>query len=36
MSRNKNDDLSNLDAVERFETYEDYLDSQLTSNDMGM
>lgn len=35
MSRTKNEDLSNLDVVERFETYEDYLDSQLTANDMG-
>eukprot|EP01038_Epipyxis_sp_PR26KG_P016266 gene16266-22154_t len=31
----RNDDLSNLDIVERFETYEDYLDSQLTANDLG-
>lgn len=29
------DDAAALDVVERFETYEDYLDSQLTSNDMG-
>jgi BMFP domain-containing protein YqiC len=28
------DDTTTLDIVERFETYEDYLDSQLTSNDM--
>lgn len=35
MSRGRNDDISNLDVVERFETYEDYLDSQLTGNDMG-
>lgn len=27
-------DMTNLDVVERFETYEDYLDSQLTANDM--
>lgn len=31
----RGDDLSNLDIVERFETYEEYLDSQLTANDMG-
>mmetsp|Transcript_25451 Transcript_25451/g.56359 ORF Transcript_25451/g.56359 Transcript_25451/m.56359 type:complete len:237 (+) Transcript_25451:151-861(+) len=35
MSKGKNEDMSNLDVVERYETYEDYLDSQLTSNDMG-
>ncbi len=29
------DDAAALDIVERFETYEDYLDSQLTANDMG-
>ena len=28
------DENATLDIVERFETYEDYLDSQLTSNDM--
>jgi hypothetical protein len=33
-STRKNDELSSLDIVERFETYEDYLDSQLTVNDM--
>lgn len=31
----RGDDAAALDVVERFETYEDYLDSQLTSNDMG-
>lgn len=36
MSRNDRvDDAATLDVVEKFETYEDYLDSQLTSNDMG-
>ncbi len=36
MSRNERiDDAATLDIVEKFETYEDYLDSQLTSNDMG-
>ena len=35
MSKPKNEDSSNLDVVERYETYEDYLDSQLTANDMG-
>jgi hypothetical protein len=35
MSKSKNEDMSNLDVVERYETYEDYLDSQLTANDMG-
>ncbi len=34
-TRGRNEDLSNLDVVERFESYEDYLDSQLTANDMG-
>lgn len=34
-NRGRNEDISNLDVVERFETYEDYLDSQLTANDMG-
>jgi hypothetical protein len=35
MSRNDRiDDTTTLDIVERFETYEDYLDSQLTANDM--
>lgn len=34
MSGGRNDDMSNLDVVEKFETYEDYLDSQLTVNDM--
>lgn len=28
------DDTTTLDIVERFESYEDYLDSQLTANDM--
>ena len=27
--------MSNLELVERFDSYEDYLDSQLTINDMG-
>jgi len=27
--------MSNLDLVERYDSYEDYLDSQLTINDMG-
>jgi hypothetical protein len=31
---NNNDD-SNMDVVERFDTYEDYLDSQLTPTDLG-
>lgn len=31
----RGEDLSNLDVVERFENYEDYLDSQLTAADMG-
>lgn len=35
MSKSKNEDIANLDIVEKYETYEDYLDSQLTSNDMG-
>ena len=35
MSGGRMDDVANLDVVERFETYEDYLDSQLTPNDMG-
>lgn len=35
MSKAKNEDITNLDIVEKYETYEDYLDSQLTSNDMG-
>ena len=35
MSKAKNEDITNLDVVEKYETYEDYLDSQLTSNDMG-
>ena len=36
MSRpDRGDDAAALDVVERFETYEDYLDSQLTANDMG-
>jgi hypothetical protein len=35
MSGSRNDDISNLDIVEKFDTYEDYLDSQLTTNDMG-
>lgn len=30
----RTDEAAALDIVERFETYEDYLDSQLTSNDM--
>ena len=35
MSRNDRiDDSATLDIVERYETYEDYLDSQLTTNDM--
>jgi hypothetical protein len=34
-TRGRNEDISNLDVVERFETYEDYLDSQLTATDMG-
>ena len=29
-----NDESSSLDVVERFDTYEDYLDSQLTATDM--
>ncbi len=36
MSRtDRTDDAASFDIVERFETYEDYLDSQLTANDMG-
>lgn len=36
MSRaDRSDDAATLDIVERFETYEDYLDSQLTNHDMG-
>jgi len=27
--------MSNLELVERYDSYEDYLDSQLTINDMG-
>jgi hypothetical protein len=37
MSRKKTENLSSdvgLDIVEQFDTYEDYLDSQLTSTDM--
>jgi len=34
-TRGRNEDISNLDVVERFESYEDYLDSQLTATDMG-
>ena len=30
----KQDDSSNLDVVEKFDTYEDYLDSQLTTTDL--
>ena len=30
-----NNDEANLDVVERFDTYEDYLDSQLTPTDLG-
>ena len=30
-----NNDEANLDVVERFDTYEDYLDSQLTATDLG-
>ena len=33
--RGSNNDDSNLDVVERFDTYEDYLDSQLTPTDLG-
>ena len=29
-----NDESSSLDVVERFDTYENYLDSQLTAADM--
>ena len=32
--RNGNDESSSLDVVERFDTYENYLDSQLTAADM--
>jgi hypothetical protein len=35
MAKPKSEDIANLDIVEKFETYEDYLDSQLTANDMG-
>lgn len=35
MAKAKSEDIANLDVVEKFDTYEDYLDSQLTSNDMG-
>jgi hypothetical protein len=35
MAKAKSEDIANLDVVEKYETYEDYLDSQLTSNDMG-
>jgi hypothetical protein len=35
MSRaDRTDDATATDIVERFETYEDYLDSQLTAHDM--
>lgn len=35
MSRNdRTEEAATLDIVEKFETYEDYLDSQLTSTDM--
>jgi len=34
MSKKANDDGANLDVVERFDTYEDYLDSQLTTTDL--
>lgn len=30
----RTDEAATLDIVERFETYEDYLDSQLTTTDM--
>ena len=36
MSRNNgSNEETNLDIVERFDTYEDYLDSQLTATDLG-
>jgi len=34
MSKDRVDDAAATDIVEKYETYEDYLDSQLTSNDM--
>ncbi len=33
-ARASKEDTSNLDIVEKFETYEDYLDSQLTPHDL--
>jgi len=35
MSKQANDESATLDVVERFDTYEDYLDSQLTPTDLG-
>lgn len=34
MSKGNEGDMSTLDIVERYDTYEDYLDSQLTTTDM--
>lgn len=34
MSKDRVDDAAATDIVEKYETYEDYLDSQLTTHDM--
>ncbi len=35
MPKGRGEEGSALDIVERFDTYEDYLDSQLTPTDLG-
>ena len=35
MPKGRGEEGSALDIVERFDTYEDYLDSQLTTTDLG-